>query len=128
VPIKNVGGLVSAFHDLRSDRARLVVGGAPSSNALAMGLRELACSDARVTLVIGDIVDDELQVFLVASDRVVLPSTDILNSATAVLALSFLRPVLVSSGGVVTGSAMPLAAGGFGRTRTAPLTSPTEAA
>jgi beta-1,4-mannosyltransferase len=94
---KNVERLIHEFRSLDDPRARLVVAGQPERE-LGASLRRAAAGDARIDLHLRDIPDDELQVFLGAADLVVLPYERVLNSGTALLALSFGRPVLVPDG------------------------------
>jgi glycosyltransferase involved in cell wall biosynthesis len=92
---KGVERLVREFRFVEDRRARLVVAGRPSSPELALALRTAAAGDERVVLHLREIADDELQVFLNSADVVALPYERILESGTALLALSFGRPVLV---------------------------------
>jgi beta-1,4-mannosyltransferase len=92
---KNVPHLIDTF--LRADLrdAVLLVAGAPSSAQEGHELTELAKYDSRIQLHLRRIPDDEVQNFFAAADLAVLPFREILNSGSAVLALSFDRPVLV---------------------------------
>ena len=92
---KNVPHLVDTFFraDLRD--AVLLIAGAPSSAQEGHELAELANHDSRIQLHLCRIPDDEVQNFFAAADLAVLPFREILNSGSAVLALSFDRPVLV---------------------------------
>ena len=54
----------------------------------------IAKCSRRVVLHAGYIPDDELQVYLLASDVVAAPYLEILSSGTAMLALSFGRPMV----------------------------------
>jgi len=92
---KNVPHLIDTF--LRADLldAVLLVAGAPSNAQEGRELTELAKHDSRIQLHLRRIPDDEVQLFFAAADLAVLPFREILNSGSAVLALSFDRPVLV---------------------------------
>ncbi len=92
---KNVAGLIAAFRALRRPDAILLVVGRPDPPALEGQLRQLAGSDERVRLHLRFLEDEDLQVYLNAADLVVLPYRQVLNSGSALLALSFDRPVLV---------------------------------
>ena len=93
---KCVPSLIRAFESLPDQDLRLVIAGEPLSAALRREV-ESAASDPRIQLHLRDIGDDELQVFLNAADLAVFPFARILNSGSVLLALSFLRPVLVPS-------------------------------
>lgn len=92
---KNVPHLIDTF--LRADLrdAVLLIAGALSSAQDGHELTELAKRDSRIQLHLRRIPDDEVQNFFAAADLAVLPFREILNSGSAVLALSFDRPVLV---------------------------------
>jgi len=94
---KNVPVLVRAFRRLDDPAARLVVAGGPETDDVGAAIEAAAGADPRVQLHLREIADDELQVFLNAADLVALPFERILNSGSALLALSFGRPVLVPS-------------------------------
>jgi beta-1,4-mannosyltransferase len=90
---KGIPELLEAFAKLEGD-ARLLIAGKPVPPEDAPQLETLAARDARVHLELGFVPDDRLQGFLNAADLIVLPYRQILNSGSALLALSFDRPVL----------------------------------
>lgn len=92
---KNVPHLVRAFAAMDDNQARLLIAGRASPAELGHGIRALASRDARVHLYPGHVATREMQLYLRAADMVVLPYQDILNSGSALLALSFDCPVLV---------------------------------
>jgi beta-1,4-mannosyltransferase len=94
-PYKNVPALLAAFASLADDRARCLVTGAASDPALRLAVEEGARRDPRVRLDLRHLRRRELAVAHAAADLVVLPYRDILNSGSALLALSLDRPVLV---------------------------------
>ena len=95
-PYKNVPHLVRTVRALPAERnAFLLVGGRPLDAALAAEIERAAGGDPRVRLSLARVPDDEVQRYLRAADLVALPFTDITNSGSALLALSFDRPVLV---------------------------------
>lgn len=98
-PYKNVPKLITAFRKLSDPRLRLVIGGLPGGGLSAETIREAAGDDSRIRLELRRLEDDELQVFLNASDLMVLPFAEILNSGSAILGLSFDRPILVPDRG-----------------------------
>jgi glycosyltransferase involved in cell wall biosynthesis len=98
-PYKNVPELVDAFVALPDRDAILLVAGEPNSSAQAKQLENAASRDPRVRLHLRWIPEDEITTHLAAADLVVLPYREILNSGSAVLALSFNRPVLVPAKG-----------------------------
>lgn len=98
-PYKNVGHLISIFRQVPDSDWRLVIAGKPRDRGLENLLRELAVPDQRIRLELGFVPDDQVQIVLGAADLVVLPFTDIHNSGSAWLALSFSRPLLVPDRG-----------------------------
>ena len=101
-PYKNVPHLIRTVRSLPADMSVvLLVAGKPLTPDLAATVEAAAGSDPRVRLTLRRVPDDEVQRYLRAADLVVLPFTDITNSASALLALSFDRPVLVPSLGAM---------------------------
>lgn len=100
-PYKNVTGLLRAFREVQQSNARLVVAGRAASPTLADSIAREADCDARVLLHDSFIPDEAIQDYMKAADLVVLPFSDVLNSGSALLALSFHRPVLVADRGAM---------------------------
>jgi beta-1,4-mannosyltransferase len=100
-PYKNVPHLIRTFRALPEPRVRLFIAGSARLPSLEHEVRAAAGSDQRIQLQLRHIPDDEVQVYLGAADVVVLPYRDILNSGSALLALSFDRPVLVPDCGAM---------------------------
>lgn len=94
-PYKNVPSLIAAFRSTTGRDRRLVVAGGATDRVLRDTLRRLASGDSRIRLDLGFVPPDRVQVYLRAADLLVFPYLDILNSGSALLALSFDRPVLV---------------------------------
>ncbi|MBP7608578.1 MAG: glycosyltransferase [Steroidobacteraceae bacterium] len=92
---KNVPGLINAFVRRSARDAWLIVAGHPSPPELGRQIESLAAQDSRIRLMLDLVPDDEVQYYFQAADIVVLPFSDILNSGSAMLALSFDRPVVV---------------------------------
>lgn len=102
---KNVPGLIAAFRGLSDSDAALCLAGREfqKSGASKSGgsVRELAGDDARIHMHLRHVPNEEVQTFFGAADLVALPYREILNSGTALLALSFNRPVLVPNKGAM---------------------------
>lgn len=92
-PYKNLDGVVRAFRGIDGD-AVLVIAGRFQNPAYQAAIEQLAAGDARVRLHPRFIADDEVQVYLRACDAVVVPYREILTSGTAMLGLTFGRPVI----------------------------------
>jgi glycosyltransferase involved in cell wall biosynthesis len=94
-PYKNVPELLETFQtDLAELDARLIIAGSAMDEAHEKEVRAAAEGDARVQLHLEYIPDEELQFFLNAADAVVMPYRDILTSGSAVMAMSFGRPIV----------------------------------
>jgi glycosyltransferase involved in cell wall biosynthesis len=92
---KNAPELLKAFRQFSDPETMLFVAGRPEFPALAAALEQEAAEDQRVRIHLDFISKDKAQVYFRAADLVILPYREILNSGSALLALSFDRPVLV---------------------------------
>ena len=100
-PYKNVPRLIRIFRELAPLNWQLSIAGMANSTDLRESLFEAADKDARVKFFLDFVPDDEIQIYLNAADLVVLPFESILNSGSAILALSFNRPILVPNIGAM---------------------------
>jgi len=100
-PYKNLPALIDAFRGVPGPAWRLLIAGKPADAALAGEIRRRAAGDGRIRLDLGFVPNDRVQHYLRAADLVVFPYREILNSGSALLALSFERPVLVPALGAM---------------------------
>jgi glycosyltransferase involved in cell wall biosynthesis len=100
-PYKGLLELLTAFRGHPDPAARLVIAGAPFDATFVRTVQHLAERDRRVTVHAHFVADADLQTYLRAADLVALPFRSILNSGSAMLALSFDRPVLVPDYGAM---------------------------
>jgi glycosyltransferase involved in cell wall biosynthesis len=98
---KNVPALIRAFIDAAHPEALLLIAGRPGDSAIEAELQALAKDHPRILLRFGLIPDDRMQHYLNACDLTVFPYREILNSGSAILALSFDRPALVPARGAM---------------------------
>lgn len=98
---KNVPELIAAFSDLPDPGALLLVCGEPGDAALRAAVTGAARGDPRVRLDLHFLHEEELERCLAAADLIVLPFAEVLNSASAMLALSLDRPILVPDRGAM---------------------------
>jgi beta-1,4-mannosyltransferase len=96
---KNVPQLIASFRALEDRRLVLLIAGEPHSPELADRVRAAAAGDSRVRLELEWLAEERLLLHLTAADLVVLPYREVLNSGSALLALSCDRPVLVPQTG-----------------------------
>jgi glycosyltransferase involved in cell wall biosynthesis len=92
---KNVPALLRALRAAPDEPWTVVVAGKPRSSTVERELRDASGGDPRVRFHLEYIESSRAQAFFRAADLVVEPYREILNSGTALLALSFDRPVLV---------------------------------
>ena len=93
---KGVIELIEAFKQLDDAKAKLIVAGRPQHEALGRHVKQIG-EDSRIDLRLCDVPPGELQAYLKAGDLVVAPFTrvSISHPSTAILALSFGKPILV---------------------------------
>lgn len=94
-PYKGVGALLSAFADWDRPGAVLTVAGAVKDPVHGRRLAALASRDDRIRLRPGRVDDRDVGPLFAAADLVVLPFAEVLNSGSALLALSCGRRVLL---------------------------------
>ena len=98
---KGVPQLIRCFIASGLTNSRLIVAGRPITGSIGRELKELASGNSSIELFLDFVESADIQKFLRAADLVVLPYTDILNSGSAILALSFDRPVLLPARGAM---------------------------
>ncbi|MCO5215738.1 MAG: glycosyltransferase family 4 protein [Thermomicrobiales bacterium] len=94
-PYKNVPELIYAFRKIEDCSYRLIIAGRPIDQQIKEEISALAADDNRIMLQLDFIQPNDVQVYLNASDILVLPFREILNSGSTHLAISFNKPVLV---------------------------------
>ena len=92
---KSVDSLIIAFRQTRDPNYSLHVVGQPSGAELADRLRSLAAEDVRIDLTLSFQPDDDLVRAVGEAELVVLPYSEMHNSAGMLTTLSLARPVLV---------------------------------
>jgi len=98
-PYKNVPHLIETFQIANLPDATLVVAGRPATPRDEQSVLASIQEASRVQLHLKRIPMEDVQVFFGAADLVALPFQEIMNSGSAMLALSFGRPVLVPDRG-----------------------------
>jgi beta-1,4-mannosyltransferase len=92
---KGIPALLRAFGGVTARDVTLLVAGECRDAALAAELRQLSDGNDRIQLRLGRVMDETMVAMVQAADLVVLPFADVLNSGSALLALSLDTPVLV---------------------------------
>jgi beta-1,4-mannosyltransferase len=91
---KNVPRLLQEFRRLSDDSLVLLIAGECKSAELSARIREAAAGDHRMRLDLRFLDEEQVHRYLSAADLVALPYREVLNSGSAILALSLNRPVL----------------------------------
>lgn len=99
-PYKNVRHLITTFRDTALSHARILIAGRAESRH-GRQVEVAARGDQRIKLDLRRIPSEEVQLLFSAADLVVLPFSDIMHSGSAILALSFNKPVLVPARGAL---------------------------
>ncbi|MCI0139980.1 glycosyltransferase family 4 protein [Arthrobacter bambusae] len=97
---KGVTDLIQAFRLLSSDGIQLVIAGMATDDEERL-VRDAAAGDPRITLCLKLLSDEKIKEFVCAADLVVLPYRKIVNSGSALLALSLDRPVFAANKGSI---------------------------
>ena len=98
---KNLPRLVEQVKELDSSKVRLVIAGPVPDESEKHQLESAASGDERIALHLGYIDQDAVPGYFAAADLVALPFKNILNSSSALLALSCNRQVLAPSIGAI---------------------------
>ncbi len=96
---KNVPELLRALRSAPEENWAVVVAGKPRNQQVERALRSAGGGDPRVRYHLKFIDASDAQIYFRAADLVVQPYREILNSGSALLALSFDRPVLLPAHG-----------------------------
>lgn len=99
---KGINHLLAAFNQLKDPEVVLLIAGLCREPELLREIKQAAQADPRILLRLEFIKDEDVQVYMNACDWVTLPYQKILNSGSALLALSFGRPVIVPQRGALT--------------------------
>jgi glycosyltransferase involved in cell wall biosynthesis len=92
---KNIPLLIRQFRRLDNPDVLLLVVGAPATQKLEEEIVEASGGDGRIRLTLEFVKNENVQLYFNAADITVLPFLENWNSGSAILALSFNRPVLV---------------------------------
>jgi glycosyltransferase involved in cell wall biosynthesis len=93
-PYKGIDLLVQAFRQQPQAHWRLLIVGPPRVPQFVEAVKQLAQGDERIAIIDRFVAESDLQLYLNACDVVALPFRQIENSSSAMLGMSFARPVL----------------------------------
>jgi beta-1,4-mannosyltransferase len=93
-PYKNLEGLIQAFEHLPGNPALIIAGQFQDANYEVTIRAAITRSRSRIVLHSGFVRHEDMQVYLRACNVVATPYNEVLSSGSAILALSFGRPVV----------------------------------
>jgi beta-1,4-mannosyltransferase len=93
-PYKQVPRLVEEFAGMPETDIRLVVAGNPTDMAEVREMESICRTDDRITTTFEFIPDEDMQMYLNAADAIVLPYRDVLTSGSAILGMTFRKPII----------------------------------
>ena len=91
---KGIFDLIDAFKRLKEGRVRLLLVGKAENIYIEKRLRKIAEKDKRISLCLGFIPKDEIQIYINCMDVVVLPFKKVLTSGSVLLSMSYGKPVI----------------------------------
>lgn len=97
---KNIPALIRSFRLLDGGQYKLIIAGAVSSEALKLEIQDLVKDDPRIVFYPDFMTDMEMAEFAEVCDVIVMPYKSILNSGSALYALSMNRVILAPELGV----------------------------
>ncbi len=97
---KGIPELIYAFNKLDNKKAKLFIVGKLLDEDIAVKI--LSNRDDRIKSVLTFVPDGDIQIYMNAADVVVLPFKDILTSGSAILAMSFGKPIIAPKVGCIT--------------------------
>lgn len=100
-PYKGVFELIDAFRNLDPSRAKLLIAGKPHEVEIGENILKRCKGNESIKTVLEFIPDNDIQIYMNASDIVVLPYRDILTSGAVILAMSFGKPVIAPAIGCI---------------------------
>lgn len=98
---KGVDELIDTFKVLEHPNVRLLIVGKPLNKEIGNSLFEKCKSDSRIKIISEFIPDEDIQIYMNAADIVTLPFKNILTSGSALLAMSFAKPIITPNIGCI---------------------------
>lgn len=93
-PYKGVFKLIKDFKRLNSSQVKLLIAGKPCNSGMIEDIQKECNVNKNIRTIFKFIPNDEVQIYMNASDIVVLPYQNILTSGALILAMSFSKPVI----------------------------------
>ena len=93
-PYKGIPYLIDSFKLLKSQKVKLLIVGNPLNDEIADEIIKRCDGDKRIITIFKFIPDDDIQIYMNASDIVIFPFKNILTSGSVILAMSFAKPII----------------------------------
>ena len=98
---KGVFELIDAFLEINSGRTELIIAGKPKTNKIKHEVENRVKDKRNIYTILEFIPDDELEIYINASDIMVFPYRDIFTSGGIQLAMSFGKPIIAPLKGCI---------------------------
>lgn len=98
-PYKGIIKLINTFKTISSEDYRLIIAGQAINDNFKKSLLEAIGKDSRIISKFHYIPDNKIQLYMNASDIVVLPYQNVLTSGALYLAMSYAKPVIAPAMG-----------------------------
>jgi len=93
-PYKGIDDMLASFKEIRAPNVQLLIVGKPSDKRLKKLILKAEKEDSRIKSWLKFIPDSQVPFFMKAADLIVLPYKKIFCSGSALLAMSFARPIV----------------------------------
>lgn len=100
-PYKGVPELINTFKKLRYDKAKMLIVGRPRDEKIATNILYNCKDEWRIKNILEFIPDEDIQIYMNASDVVILPYKDVLTSGSVILSMSFGKPIIAPEAGCI---------------------------
>lgn len=101
-PYKGVGKLIRSFKSIHTnENIKLLIVGKVFKPQIENLLVNNTLNDKRIILKLKKIPDDDIQIYMNASDVIVTPYKDVLTSGQVILAMSFSKPIIAPKLGCI---------------------------
>lgn len=101
-PYKGILELIDVFKKLSHKNIKLIIAGKPVNKEITSDILKSCKDNDNIKTILEYIPDKDIQVYMNASDIIVLPYKDILTSGSMILAMSFAKPIIVPEIGCIT--------------------------
>ena len=101
-PYKGIERLIEIFKEMPGENLALIIAGKTWNQEIGDSLMKSVGEDHRIHLILQYIPDESIQLYFNAADVAVLPFSNVLSSGSALLAMSFGRPVVAPGIGCLT--------------------------